>query len=151
MLYIQSIPPFQSVVPLERIHIPLLLAGLAVIFLLVTIIMAGKKRKLTKDLREVTAMATATCLNTSKKIADACQVLKNTCLKKMVKARSTDLSTEDAGIYLIARYGLKYISKICSVMSRLPDTLPAVYKARYTNECTNRQDADVIATFVESR
>ena len=108
-------------------------------------IMAGKKRKLPKDLHEATAMATA-CLNTPKKIADACQVLKNTCLEEMAKGRSTDLSTEDAAIYLIARYGLKDISKICSVMSRLPDTLPAVYKAWYTNECTNRRDADVIAT-----
>ena len=69
----------------------------------------------------------------------------------MAKGRSTDLSTEDAAIYLIAQYGLKDISKTYSVMSRLPDTLSAVYKARYTNERTNRRDADVIATFVESR
>lgn len=111
--------------------------------------MAGKKRKLPKDLREATAMVTA-CLDASKRIADARKEMKKIRIEDVMKARLTDLSTEDATVYLIARYGLKDILKICSVMSRLPDTLPAVYKARYMNECTNRQDADVIAKFMES-
>ena len=108
--------------------------------------MAGKKRKLPKDLREATARATA-CLNASQTIADACKELKRICIEDVMKARVTDMSTEDAAIYLIARYGLK---DVFTVMSKLPDTLPAVYKARYINEHTSRQDANVIAKFVES-
>lgn len=111
--------------------------------------MAGKKRKLPKDLREATKMATV-CLNASQTIADACKELKRISIEDVMKARVTDLSTEHAAIYLIARYGLKDVFAICSAMSKLPDTFPAVYKARYINEHISRRDANVIAKFVES-
>ena len=111
--------------------------------------MAGKKRKLPKDLHEATAMVTL-CLDASKRIADSCKEMKKICIEDVMNARSTDLSSDDAATYLIARYGFKDIFRICSVMSSLPNSLPAVYRARYLKECTNRPDADVIAKFVEN-
>ena len=51
--------------------------------------------------------------------------------------------------YLIARYGMKEMAKICKVAPGLPDTLTAFQKAHYLRQLTGREDADLIGDFVK--
>ena len=73
--------------------------------------MAGKikKRKLPKDLSDASTMAVSH-LNVSKKISEACQVLRSFSVTEVHLAiRSVDLSPDDAVLFLVVQYG----SKMC--------------------------------------
>ena len=60
------------------------------------------------------------------------------------------MSSEEATTYLIARYGLKEMAKICKVVSGLPNTLTAFQKTQYLRQLTGREDADLIGAFVKA-
>ena len=105
----------------------------------------SRKRKLPKDLAEASKMAKA-CIAATRRVSDACTLLKETSLNDF---QGANVSSEEATTYLIARYGLKEMAKICKVVSGLPDTLTAFQKAQYLRQLTGREDADLIAAFVK--
>lgn len=104
-----------------------------------------RKRKLPKDLAEASDMAKA-CISASKRVSDACNVLRNTSLSDL----QGSMATEDVAIYLIAKYGLKEMSKICKVVSGLPSSRTASQKNHYIRQLSGREDADVIAAFTKA-
>ena len=105
----------------------------------------SRKRKLPKDLAEASKMATS-CIAATRRVSDACSSLKETSLNDF---QGANVSSEEATLYLIARYGVKEMAKICKVVSGLPDTLTAFQKAHYLRQLTGREDADLIGAFVE--
>ena len=109
--------------------------------------MAGEKRKLPRDLKDASAMA-VNYLTATKKISDACQVLRSLSMQEVHTARIVDLSPDDAVLFLVARYGIKDVSKVCSALSTLPEALPLSQKERMTQAVTGRDDAGFIANFI---
>ena len=106
--------------------------------------MAGKKRKLPKDLKDASAMAVC-YLNATKKISDACQVLRSLNIQDV---NTMDLSPDDAVLFLVAQYGIQNVSKVCSALSTLPEALPLSQKERMIQSVTERDDAGFIANFI---
>ena len=94
--------------------------------------MAGKKRKLPKDLKDASAMAVC-YLNATKEISDACQVLRSLNIQDV---HTMDLSPDDAVLFLVAQYGIQNVSKVCSALSTLPEALPLSQKERMIQSVT---------------
>ena len=105
----------------------------------------SRKRKSPKDLAEASKMATA-CIAATRRVSDACTLLKETSLNDF---QGANVSSEEATTYLIARYGLKEMAKICKVVSGLPDSLTAFQKAQYLKQLTGREEADLIGAFIK--
>ncbi len=104
---------------------------------------ARKKRKLPKDLTEASKQARA-YLVSSNKIVEACELLKTIELP----VSSKDISEHHISTYLIGRYGLNKIARICSVLSGFPMTLNTFHVSKYISKLTDMDDAHLLASFI---
>jgi len=98
----------------------------------------GKKRKvnLPTNLFEATQKARA-CIDACGKVMEAFEVLKNAPLPSTL----TELNEQQISIWLIAKYGLDSIQRVCTVLSGLPTTLNEFNKQKYLAELTKVNDA----------
>lgn len=112
--------------------------------------MAGKikKRKLPKDLNDASALAVSH-LNAVKKISEACQVLRSFSMTEVHSAIGlVDLPPDNAVLFLVAKYEIEDVLKVCSALLRLPKALPPSQKESMMQTATGRDDAGFIATFI---
>ena len=70
----------------------------------------------------------------AKKISEACQGF--TVTEAYSAVRSADLSPNNTVLFLVAQYGIEYVLKVCSALSRQPETLPRSQKESIMQEAT---------------
>ena len=104
---------------------------------------AKKKRKLPKNLTEASKQARAYLMSSSK-ITEACELFKTIELP----ASSKDISEHDIATYLVGRYGINKIARICSVLSGFPKTLNTFHVSKYIAKVTDMDDAHLLASFI---
>ena len=109
--------------------------------------MAGKKKKLPKDLKDASAMALS-YVNVISRIKEACNVLKSVNMTEFQTSKSVDLSRDNALLFLIAQYGIEDVLKVSSVLSTLPEEIPTSQKERTLTTVTEISNTNTIANFI---
>ena len=92
--------------------------------------MAGKKRKLPRDLSEAEVLVRTEKLSIST-ITAARASLSEVTLSDIGVAPLRSLSPEEFMAWLVARFGVKESKKICSVAASIPPTLTSAQRDRY--------------------
>ncbi len=92
--------------------------------------MAGKKRKLPRDLSEAEVLVRTEKLSIST-ITAARPSLSEVTLSDIGVAPLRSLSPEEFMAWLVARFGVKESKKICSVAASIPPTLTSAQRDRY--------------------
>lgn len=110
--------------------------------------MATKKRKLPKDLKEASQMATA-LIATSNRVDQACVLLSNMSFQDL-QGISTQLTSEHLALCLIAKLGLRQVATLTTTLSSLPESLPPFDRAKYLREITNMPEADSLCSFIQA-
>ncbi len=93
--------------------------------------MARRKRKLPADLAEAEGLihSAASGANT---IRESYKALQSVDLRQVYGIPTAEqLSEDDIATWLVARYGVKDVSRLCTALSGLPSTLASSQKIRY--------------------
>ena len=107
-----------------------------------------KKRKLPGDLFQATEMARAS-IASSGNISEAYKALNEATLSNVPEADR--LSQHELTTWIVARYGMECLHKVCKVMSGLPESLTKLQQSHYLKTLTGSEDAPFVSELIDTR